>query len=91
MTTRTVLTWIAEVAAWEARGAALPAATAETQYVHRENGPHHIPSPDEIRAAIQEIQAGWSEKERLSRIVGKSRPTAWKVPRVTIAFGELSP
>jgi hypothetical protein len=85
MTTRTVLAWIAEVAAWEAQGASHPATGTGRQPVPHENRTNHNPSPEEILAAIQEIQAGWSDRERLSRVVGRPRPKRWSIPHVRSA------
>jgi len=82
METRTVLTWMAKVAAGEAEGAALPEMAAGPLTACPKSGAHYNPSPDEIRTAIQEIQAGWTERERLSRLVGKSCEQSWKVPWV---------
>ena len=92
MKTRTFLAWIAEVAVWEAKATAIPAAAAVPPPIRPENGPLFNPSPDEIRATIQEIQAGWTERERLSRVVGRSGPKAWKVPWVhTSAVADPDP
>lgn len=73
---------MAEVTTGEAVGATIPATTANPLANRPANGVNYNPSPDEIRTAIQEIQAGWTEKERLSRLVGKSHPRTMKFPWV---------
>ena len=80
MTTRTVLAWIAEWDAWDAEATAT--VFDERRRTGQEHAPHHLPSAEEIHAAILEIQAGWTDRERRCRLVGKWRPQPWRVPRV---------
>jgi hypothetical protein len=45
--------------------------------------PDYEPSPEAIRSAILEIQAGWTDDDRLLRSGKLSQPISWVVPRVT--------
>lgn len=52
-----------------------------TEY-NRDQG-HYIPTPEEIRRGRIAIQEGWSEAERLQRIVGDNdKPRPYTVPEV---------
>jgi len=46
---------------------------AHPRYVDNGNPRPGDPTPDEIRAGIAEVQADWSEDERLKRFQGKKR------------------
>jgi hypothetical protein len=85
MTTRSVLAWIAQSGAWEAEKFARIPLNAGSETVRPENRSYHLPSADEIRAVTREIQAGWSEAERLSRLVGGGSTENWTVPAVKTA------
>ena len=45
------------------------------------------PTPDDIKATCEELQAGWTEKQRRKHLA--VHPTTWRLPEYNIA--EVSP
>jgi len=45
--------------------------------------PDYEPSPEAIRSALLEIQAGWTDADRLLRSGKSGQPICWVVPHVT--------
>jgi len=90
METRKLLAWISMALTPDAEDAATLMEGSSDQIYHRHNVPYFNPTPDEIRAAILEIQAGWTDEERLTRADPAARQAHWRVPHVR-GFGLTEP
>jgi hypothetical protein len=82
MDTRPLLARIVEVLTWEARLELDLAEGPKDRLRRREDMSYFNPTPEEIRAATQSIQAEWSEQERMVRAAGSRVLQYWRVPRV---------
>lgn len=77
METRTVLAWLAGV--FEPQidpTSATPAPSSRYSHVD--------PTPEQIQQACREIQANWSDRDRVVRAGGDPDSAGWQVPRVRV-------
>ena len=50
----------------------------------RSTGMDYMPTPDQIRAACEEIQAAWTDAERVKRTCGAYLSPRWEPPAVRV-------
>ena len=84
METRKLLAWISMALTPGAENAIILVEGSKDQTYCRHNAPYFNPTPDEIRAAVLEIQAGWTDDERMTRSGAAAREARWRVPRARV-------
>ena len=84
METRKLLAWISMALTPGAETAIILVEGSKDQTYRRQNAPYFNPTPDEIRAAVLEIQAGWTDDERKTRSGAAACEARWRVPRARV-------
>jgi hypothetical protein len=91
METRTLLAWIAETLAADAKELLALLPMPEDRASRRTDGACFNPSPEEICAATLSIRAEWSDDEWLKRAGALDQSRRWRVPRVRVVEAKEPP
>jgi hypothetical protein len=84
METRLILDWFVQAFAGAPDTAEFQSGLPRHRGFARHGSAAIDPTPEEIRAATREIQAAWSDRERIVRAGGPAASERWRVPRVRV-------